>query len=135
MLEEGMRLYPPAYAVGREPIEDDEILDEKIPKKAVVFISIAAAHRNPKIWENPNEFNPDRFAPENAKKIPKYAYMPFGAGPRMCIGNHFAIMEMQLILAVLARDFEFEYIGKKTPPDYQTLVTIRPKDGMPMRIK
>lgn len=135
VIEEGMRLYPPAYAVGRESIEEDEILGEKIPKKAVVFVSIAAAQRDPKSWENPDEFNPDRFLPERAKKIPKYAYMPFGAGPRMCIGNHFAIMEMQLILAVLARDFEFEFAGKKTPPEYQPLVTMRPKEGMPLIIK
>lgn len=135
VINEGMRLYPPAYVVGREPIEEDEILGTKIPKKSIMLVSIMAAHRNPEVWENPDVFDPDRFLPERAKAIPKFAYMPFGAGPRMCIGNHFAIMEMQLVLALLARDFEFEYMGKKTPPDYLPLVTLKPKDGMKMRIK
>ncbi len=133
VIDEGMRLYPPAYAVGREAAVDDEILGEKIPKKSIVFLSIAAAHRNEKIWDNPDDFNPDRFHPDKVKSIPKFAYMPFGAGPRMCIGNHFAYMEMQLLLAMMVRKFDFKY-ERDQPAKYETLVTLRPKDGMPFSV-
>ncbi|MEK7256226.1 MAG: cytochrome P450, partial [Bacteroidota bacterium] len=97
VIQEGMRLYPPGHAVGREPLEDDEILGQKIKAKSIVFISIAALHRDRRHWEKPHEFYPEHFDPEVEKERPRLAYMPFGAGPRMCIGNNFAMMEMQLL--------------------------------------
>lgn len=133
VIEESMRLYPPAYAVGREAAIDDEILGEPIPKKSIVFIGIHALHHSEKYWPNPEKFDPERFTPEKAKDRPKFAYMPFGLGPRMCIGEHFAMMEMQLLLALLIQKFDFQYAGKEAP-GYITLVTLKPENGMPMRV-
>ncbi len=133
VIEEGMRLYPPAYAVGRECVEKDKILGQTIPAKSVFLLSIYALHQDPQYYPNPQKFNPDRFAPELVKQRPKLAYMPFGAGPRMCIGNHFAMMEMQLILAMLVQRFDFELVGD-TPVEPQPLVTLSPKGGIKMRI-
>ncbi len=133
VIQEGMRLYPPAFAIGREPVEDDEINGVHIPKGSVVFVSIAGLHRDPKYWERPDEFYPERFSPENEKNRPRMAYMPFGAGPRMCIGNHFALMEMQLLLAMLVRQFDMELVtGQKIAA--QPLITLKPKHGIRMRI-
>ncbi len=134
VIQEGMRLYPPAFAVGREPLEDDEILGVKIPKGSVVFISICGVHRDPKYWERPDDFYPDHFTPENEKKRPRMAYMPFGAGPRMCIGNHFALMEMQLLLGMLVSRFDFELVTN-TPVVPQPLVTLKPKYGIELRLR
>ena len=134
VIQEGMRLYPPAFAVGREPLEDDEVLGVKIPKGSVVFISICGIHRNPEHWERPDEFFPDHFTPENEKNRPRMAYMPFGAGPRMCIGNHFALMEMQLLLAMLAHRFDFDLVSN-VPVVPQPLITLKPKHGLKMRVQ
>jgi len=134
VIEEGMRLYPPAHAVVREAIEEDEIEGVKIPKNAVVFISIFALHRSPKYWKNPLQFNPDRFSPEQKKQQPKLTYMPFGAGARMCIGNHFAMMEMQLLLARLIRHFDFDVVSKE-PIDFIPLITLKPKNAIQLICK
>ncbi len=134
VIEEGMRLYPPAYAVGRESQKKDTILGYEIPAKSILFISIYAIQRDPKYWENPNEFDPSRFEPEHAKKRPKLSYMPFGAGPRMCIGNNFAMMEMQMILALLVRKYDFE-LDKNQKVETNPLVTLKPKVGIKMKVK
>lgn len=133
VIEEGMRLYPPAYAVGRESIEPDEIIGYSVPRKSIIFISIYAIQRDPKYWENPEEFDPSRFEPEKVKERPRLAYLPFGAGPRMCIGNHFAMMEMQLILAIWARKFNFE-LDLNHPVEENPLVTLKPKYGIKMKL-
>ena len=134
VLEEGLRLYPPAYAVGRETIGEDEILRQKIPKKSIVLIAIYALHRDTNYWENPERFDPSRFEPEKVKERPRLSYLPFGAGPRMCIGNHFALMEMQLILVMLLRKFDFELV-KDHPIKPNPLVTLKPKWGIKMWVK
>jgi len=134
VLEEGLRLYPPAYAVGRETIGEDEILGQKIPKKAIVLLAIYALHRDPNYWDNPEAFDPSRFEPEKVKERPRLSYLPFGAGPRMCIGNHFAMMEMQLILVMLLRKFDFELV-KDHPVKPNPLVTLKPKYGIKMWVK
>ncbi|MBI5915213.1 MAG: cytochrome P450, partial [Bacteroidetes bacterium] len=134
VISEGMRLYPPAFAVGRQPLETDEILGVSIPKRSIMFISIAALHRDPRHWERPHDFYPEHFSPEQEKERPRLAYMPFGAGPRMCIGNHFALMEMQLLLALLVRQFDFE-LEKNHPVEPEPLVTLKPKHGILMRLK
>ena len=134
VIQEGMRLYPPAFAIGRQPVEDDEILGQKIPAGSVMFISIAALHRDPKYWERPADFYPEHFEPEREKQRPRLAYMPFGAGPRMCIGNHFALMEMQLLLAMFVRQFDFE-LEKNHPVEPEPLITLKPKYGILMRVK
>ncbi len=134
VIQEGMRLYPPAFAIGRQPVEDDEILGQKIPAGSVVFLSIGALHRDPKYWERPHDFYPEHFEPEAEKLRPRMAYMPFGAGPRMCIGNHFALMEMQLLLAMFVRRFDFE-LEAGHPVEPEPLITLKPKYGILMRVK
>ncbi|HFA50916.1 MAG TPA: cytochrome P450 [Bacteroidetes bacterium] len=134
VIQEGMRLYPPAFAIGREPLADDEILGVKIPKGSVMFLSICGLHRDPKYWERPDEFYPSHFLPENEKKRPKMAYAPFGAGPRMCIGNHFALMEMQLLLATLVCRVDLELAtSEQVAP--QPLITLKPKNGIKLRLR
>ncbi|MBR9922494.1 MAG: cytochrome P450 [Bacteroidetes bacterium] len=127
VIEEGMRLYPPAYAVGRLAIHDDEVGGFHIPKKSIMFLSIYALHRNPEIWEDPNSFRPERFLPD-APAIPRNAYMPFGFGPRKCIGYQFAMMEMQLLVPAFLQNVHFTFPEKW--PEPQTLITLRPKGGM-----
>lgn len=134
VIEEGMRLFPPAYALGREALAEDEILGHKIPKKSIILMSIYALQRDAKYYPNPEKFDPDRFSPEEVKKRPRLAYMPFGAGARMCIGNHFAMMEMQLILTLLIRRFDF-VLDESHPVDKQALVTMKPKEGIRMWVK
>ena len=134
VIDEAMRLYPPAYAVGRQADAPDEILGYRIPRKAIFFLSIYALHRDPRYWDRPDEFDPDRFAPGAAPDRPRLAYMPFGAGPRMCIGNHFALMEMQLLLALLVQRFHFRPVpGRKA--EMNPLVTLRPKNGVWVEVK
>ncbi|MBI1226428.1 MAG: cytochrome P450 [Bacteroidetes bacterium] len=134
VIQEVMRLYPPGFAIGRQPIAEDEVLGVRIPKNGIMFISIAAMHRDPRYWERPHDFYPEHFTPEREKARPKLAYMPFGAGPRMCIGNHFALMEMQLLLALLVRQFDFETV-KGHPVEPEPLITLKPKYGILMRVK
>ncbi|MEM1120713.1 MAG: cytochrome P450 [Bacteroidota bacterium] len=134
VIEEGMRLYPPAYAVGRQNLAKDEILGQTIPANSIFLLSIYALHRAPNYYPEPEKFDPDRFAPEQVKARPKLAYMPFSAGPRMCIGNHFAMMEMQLVLAMFVQRFDFELIDNK-PVVPQPLVTLSPKGGIKMQLK
>ncbi|WP_138475294.1 cytochrome P450 [Dyadobacter bucti] len=108
VVEEGLRLYPPAWTMTREAIDEDEIEGLRVPKGMSMFLSVFELHRNPNIWENPLAFDPDNFSPEKAKTRTKFGYLPFGAGPRVCIGQQFAMMEMQLILAALLKRFTFE---------------------------
>ncbi len=134
VIEESMRLYPPAWTVGREALVEDEIAGQAIPKKAILFMSIYALHRHPDLWENPDQFDPDRFAPDLAKERSRWHYLPFGAGPRMCIGNNFAMMEMQILLAMLVRQFDFSLLpGFKA--EMQPLITLKPKHGILMKVK
>ncbi|MCF2505965.1 cytochrome P450 [Dyadobacter sp. CY107] len=108
VVEEGLRLYPPAWTMTRESIVDQEIEGFHVKTGTSVFLSVFELHRNPNLWKDPLTFNPENFSPENAKERPKFNYLPFGAGPRICIGQQFAMMEMQLILAALIKRFDFE---------------------------
>ena len=133
VIEEGMRKYPPAWAIGREAIEADVILGEPIPKKAVIFMSIYALHHHLDLWDQPEVFNPDRFDPELARERSRWHYLPFGAGPRMCIGNNFAMMEMQILLAMLVRRFDFHMV-EEHPVEMRPLITLKPRHGILMEL-
>ncbi len=133
VLQEAMRLYPPAYAVGRQAAEDDEIAGIGVPRGTIVFIAIYAIHHYEPYWPEPEKFDPDRFEPGKAKERPPMSYLPFGTGPRMCIGEHFAMMEMQLLLSLLVQRFDFELTGN-APVEMQPMVTLKPKGGMPMYV-
>ncbi len=134
VIEEGMRLFPPVWAVGRYAVQSDEWEGQVIAKDTPIAALIYLLHRNPGLWENPEAFDPERFAPEKVKARPNAHYMPFGAGPRMCIGNHFAMMEMQLLLPVLIQNFDFELVESQQI-ELEPLVTLRPKYGMKMKVK
>jgi cytochrome P450 len=134
VIQESMRLYPPGFAIGRQALAPDEVLGTRVPKGSILFISIGALHRDARHWQRPHEFWPEHFGPELERERPRLAYMPFGAGPRMCIGNHFAMMEMQLLLPLLVRQFDFELVPG-LPVEPEPLVTLKPKHGILMRVK
>lgn len=134
VVEESLRLFPPAWAVGREPLDDDEVNGIEIKKEMSVFLPTYSLHRNPNIWEKPNEFNPENFNAENVKNRSKFDYLPFGAGPRYCIGQQFALMEMQLILAALIKRFSFE-IDPTHPAEMFPMIVLKPKNGIKMFVK
>ena len=128
VLDETMRLYPPAWITNRRAIEADEIEGYTIPAGAEVSISPYATHHDPALWPEPFQFDPERFTPERSAGRHRYAYFPFGGGPRQCIGNNFALMEGQLILAAISQRYRLELApGKTVEPE--ALITLRPKDG------
>ena len=132
VIDETLRLYPPAWITNRRAIEDDTVCGYRIPADATVSISPYVTHRDPKLWENPEGFDPDRFSPERAAGRPHYAYFPFGGGPRQCIGKGFALMEATLVLALLYQRCEMYLVpGRKV--ETVALATLRPRYGMWMR--
>ena len=135
VVEESMRLYPPVWAFERQAIEEDEVLGFRIPKRAIVGISPYTLHRHPAYWQNPEGFDPDRFADAAAaKERPRYAYLPFGGGPRTCIGNGFAMMEAQLVLAAVAHRWRLELVpGARV--EMSPVVVLRPKGAVPMTLR
>jgi cytochrome P450 len=133
VLKEAMRLYPPAYMIGRRATRDVTIGGTTVKKGQIVLLNVLGIHRRASVFPNPAGFDPDRFAGEREKKLPPLAYMPFGAGPRVCIGNHFAMMEGHLVLATLAQRLRFELQGGGDATA-EPLVTLRPKGGLPVRV-
>lgn len=133
VLDETLRLYPPAWVIGRRALDDDEIGGYTVPAGYNVLMPVYAMHRNPATWDNPDAFEPERFSKEHIKEKHKYAYYPFGGGPRFCIGNNFALMEMQIIVVMLAQQFDFK-LAPGVTIDIDPLVTLRPKGGMPMTV-
>jgi cytochrome P450 len=101
VLKEAMRLYPPAWTTGREVLEPIELRGVTMPRGAQIFLSQWIVHHDARWFPDPERFDPERFRPERAKALPRYAYFPFGGGPRICIGNHFAMMEATLMLALI----------------------------------
>jgi cytochrome P450 len=128
-----MRLYPPANGLSREPIEDVDIGGYHLPKGAFVVVSMYSLHRTAEYFPEPDKFDPERFSPENEAKIPKYAYLPFGGGPRVCIGNMFAEMEARLVLATIISRYRLTLKPGHVVKPMQ-IVTIRPKYGMKMQV-
>ena len=124
VLQESMRLYPPVGFLAREAREADHLYDRTIAPKDAVFLSIYALHRHELYWHNPNHFQHDRFLPEPAAKIDKFLHLPFGAGPRICVGANFAIMQASIILATLLARFKFTPAGPAPRPVMH--MTIRP---------
>ena len=133
-IEEAMRLYPPAWITDRVALEDDEVDGIVIPKGMIVVPFIYGTHHSKELWDTPEQFIPERFSKENKKQRPTYAYLPFGGGPRLCIGNNFAMMEMQLIITHLIQRYDFELV-KEHPVKVKPMITLRPKDGIMMKIK
>ena len=134
VLKEAMRLYPPAWTLSaRQAVEDTMVGDHLIPKDRLIFVAPFVMHRRPEFYPEPERFDPERFTPENEKKLPRYAYIPFGAGPRVCIGNSFAMMEAHLILATIAQRFRLE-LDPSQEIDINPMITLSPKYGLKMRV-
>jgi cytochrome P450 len=131
--KEALRLYPPAYAVGREAIEDTEIGGYSVPRKTQLFAFQWVTHRDPRFFERPDEFEPERWASESIQRLPKYAYFPFGGGPRQCIGNYFAMMEIVLLLATIGQRFKFSLL-KEHPVEVLPVLSLRPKNGIKAKL-
>jgi cytochrome P450 len=129
--KEAMRLYPPAYAVGREAIEDTEIGGYVVPRKTQLFAFQWVTHRDPRYFESPDEFVPERWTSEAIQQLPKYAYFPFGGGPRQCIGNYFAMMEIVLLLATIGQRFKFSLLQ---PVEVLPVLSLRPKNGIKVKL-
>ncbi len=129
ILEESMRLYPPAWITDRMAVEDDTFQGMAIPKGTYIVTYFYGVHHDPAFWEYPERFSPERFDAQMVKKHTPGAYLPFGAGPRLCIGNHFAMMEMQLVLAAMLPRYRMELTpGRRVSAE--PLVTLRPKEGI-----
>lgn len=126
-----MRLYPPAHTLAREPIGADEVLGHRVPPGATVLIVPWLLHRKPSLWERPDRFEPERFSRERAAARPRFAYIPFGAGPRICIGAAFAMEEAMLILAMIAQRYRLR-LKPGHPVEPLGLITLRPRYGLQM---
>jgi len=134
VFEEAMRLYPPAAHLGREAIAEDWLGGVRVPAGTVVSIPPYVVHRHRKLWKNPDDFDPGRFLPGEREKIDRYAYIPFGAGPRVCIGQAFAMQEGLIVLAHLLRRVRLDLFPGH-PIALQQRITLRPKYGMKMIVR
>jgi cytochrome P450 len=134
VIDEAMRLYPPAWGFSRQALGDDQLGGYQLPRGWMAFVVPYVLHRLPSLWEEPDAFDPDRFSPERSANRPKFAYVPFGAGPRQCIGNQFALIEAQLIVATLAQRYRLRLVPGH-PVEPWPLITLRPRFGMPMFIE
>jgi cytochrome P450 len=134
IFKEALRLYPPAFLLDRVAIEDVAIGGYLLPKGSVIIFSPYALHRQPKIWPDPDRFDPDRFTPEAEAARPKLSWMPFGAGPRVCIGAQFAILEAQILLAQIAQRFELEALST-SPVRAAFERALRPAEPVRVRVR
>ncbi len=133
VLTESMRLYPPAWSVGREAVEPFDLRGYRIPAGAQLWMSQYVVHRDPRYFDAPEEFRPERWANGLAKRLPKFAYFPFGGGPRLCIGNAFAQTEATLMLATILSKYRCDLVPGQTIEAFPS-ITLRPKHGMKMRL-
>jgi cytochrome P450 len=131
LLSESMRLFPPAWAIGRQNTHQIRLFNSLVRPKSVIVMSPYVTHRNPAFWPDPERFDPDRFLPEQKVRRPKFAYFPFGGGPRLCIGERFAWMEAILVLATVGQIWRFRLVpGHRV--ELQPRLTLRPRFGMKM---
>jgi cytochrome P450 len=134
VVTEAMRLYPPAYGMGRQAVKATEVAGHAIAPGTIVILPTWVVHRDERWYPDALAFRPERWAPDPARRPPRFAYLPFGGGPRQCIGNTFAMMEAILIVATLARRFRLALVpGQRvTPTPY---VTLRPEPGIRVRLE
>ncbi|OWK35133.1 cytochrome P450 [Fimbriiglobus ruber] len=134
VVTEAMRVYPPVYLIGRQATKDLELGGYRVPKGLTVFMAQWVSHRDPRYFPDPEEFRPERWLDGLASRLPRYAYYPFGGGPRVCIGNTFALMEAVIILAAVGQRFRFT-LESHAPPEFEPQITLLPKDGIPAVLK
>jgi cytochrome P450 len=134
VVEEAMRLYPPVASMSRQAVGPDDLAGKRIRRGNFVMVSQWVLHRHHLLWENPDRFDPRRFLPSAREKIDRFAYLPFGAGPRVCIGASFSMQEAAIVLAHLMRSFSFDLPnGRKVIPVQR--ITLRPAGGLPMILR
>jgi cytochrome P450 len=127
--KECLRLYPPAYGLGREAVKECEIGGFRVPAGAQVFMFQWLTQRDARFFAEPHRFIPERWTEEFTNSLPKYAYFPFGGGPRACVGNYFAMMEIVLLLATIGQRFRFALVPDH-PVTLMPAMSLRPKDGI-----
>ena len=132
VLKEAMRLYPPAWGLGRRTVAGDSIDGFEIPPGSDVVVSAWVTHRHPAFWEDPERFDPERFAPEREAERHRHAYFPFGAGPRACIGQYFSMLEAVIALAVIAQRYELASATDRIP--LAPRITLNPGAPVPCRL-
>jgi cytochrome P450 len=131
VVQEGLRLYPPFWMVDRMALSDDRAGDLFIPTGSTVVVFVYGVHHSPHLWEDPERFDPERFTKANEKLRPPCAWLPFGAGPRGCIGGNYAMLQILMILSVLLRKYELQLSpGQTIEP--RPMVILRPKNGIRM---
>jgi cytochrome P450 len=130
VVKEAMRLYPPVWAVVRTAIKDCEIGGYRVPAKCPVIMSQWVMHRDPRFYDEPDRFQPDRWLDERYKAAPRFSYFPFGGGPRICIGASFAQTEAALVLATIAQRYQVR-VASTAPIQPVPAITLRPRHGMP----
>jgi enediyne biosynthesis protein E7 len=133
--EEAMRLYPPVWVLSRTAVGDDIIGQYRISAGSEILIFPYVTHRHPGWWRDPQKFWPDRFLPQNSTGRPRGAYLPFGAGPRTCIGLNFAMSEILVVLALLLQRFRVELAIDPAQVKAEPSVTLRPNPGVPIRLR
>jgi cytochrome P450 len=133
VIQEAMRLYPPVWGLTRRSLAADVVGGYRVPAGADLMISPYTLHRHPDFWPNPNQFRPERFKTSAAVTTHRYAYIPFGAGPRVCVGSHLGMMEATLIAAMVARDFRFE-LAPSAHPEPEAMLSLRVRGGLPVRV-
>lgn len=133
VINETLRLYPPAALISRTAQADDTLCDRAVRSGDTVMIPIYALHRNHDLWPNPDQFNPERFV--DGGDFERYAFLPFGDGPRVCIGAQFAMAEAQIILSTLMNNFAFDLIPDTSPPDPVMVLTLRPMGGIRLNVR
>jgi cytochrome P450 len=129
VIQESLRLYPPVWLLSRRAVADDQLGEFSVRAGTLVCVSPYILHRDPRFWERPSEFDPDRFTPERSAGRPEFAYIPFSGGPRACIGRHFAMLEAQLVLATMRRRVRLSLL-EGHPIEPEALVTLRPRHGV-----
>ena len=131
MIQEALRLYPPFWMVDREAIADDRVGDVVIPAGSMVIVHVYGAHHAAKHWPDPETFDTDRFLKGTEKERVPFTYLPFGGGPRTCIGNHYAMLQILMILSDLLRRYDFQTVPGQTI-EARPMVILRPKHGIRM---
>lgn len=132
IIDETLRMYPPAWVIGRKSKETDELNGKTIDKGQNLLFSPYFLHRDPRFWEEPNSFKPSRFTKEKVVQQHNYQFVPFGGGPRLCVGNNFAYMEIQIVLSLIYQHFNIELLEKNL--ELKPALTLRPKKGVPIKV-
>jgi cytochrome P450 len=131
VIQEGLRLYPPFWMIDREAVADDRAGDIDIPRGSTVIVYVYGAHHAPRYWESPESFDPERFIKGSDKQRTPFTYLPFGGGPRVCIGNQYAMLQILMILSDLLRRYDFQLTPGQTI-EARPMVILRPKHGIRM---